>query len=313
MSQRKINLFLTAAVLCLSSAAHAENNDPGSLLLFPEVDNRPGRSTIMTVTNTERGFQSEAIRVHFNYIEADDCSKADALEVLTPGDTVTVISAAHAPSHERGYCYAYALGTTGGPIDDAEGRDYAERALAVLRDLAVSQNAVMSVADATTPMVASLDEYNGPIRMKIADLLSRIGQQRAQVALMNAALNSSGTEQVDLLGMVSDSAKRYGNMLTDRQVRRLVDLARTGDQAQGTAAAALMGAPMGSSQVSGVATSPWTVTGRRVTGWPSWMARATWLRVMTLLTTVPTWMGIPPSGTMRPVTASTSTCSSPAG
>jgi len=132
--------------------------------------------------------------------------------------------------------------TTGGPIDAAEGRDYAQRSLAVLRDLALSQSPVLSVADATAPLIVSLGEYQGALRLQIADVLSRIGQQRSQVALMDAGLNASGSEQIDLLALVADSAKRFGNMLTDRQIRRLVDLALSGDQAQGTAAAALMGA-----------------------------------------------------------------------
>ena len=109
--------ILTAALALASLApfARADRNDPGSLLIYPEVDNRPGSVTIITVTNVRSG--GDDIRVHFNYIDESDCSKDDALARLTPRDTFSAISFAHAPSHQRGYCYAYALGPTGGPID----------------------------------------------------------------------------------------------------------------------------------------------------------------------------------------------------
>ena len=67
-------------------------------------------------------------------------------------------------------------------------------------------------------------------------------QARAQGALMNRALELSGEDQRAMLALVADSGKRYGNSLDDRQVRRLVELARSGDYALATSAAAVMGA-----------------------------------------------------------------------
>ena len=109
--------IIAAALLLagLAPSAQADRNDPGSLLIFPEVDNRSGSLTIITVTNVRSG--GDDIRVHFNYIDESDCSKDDALTRLTPRDTFSAITYAHAPSHQRGYCFAYALGPTGGPID----------------------------------------------------------------------------------------------------------------------------------------------------------------------------------------------------
>lgn len=104
-----------ALLACLAPSARADRNDPGSLLIFPEVDNRQGSITIITVTNIRSN--GDDIRVHFNYIDESDCSKDDAITRLTPRDTFSAISYAHAPSHQRGYCFAYALGPTGGPID----------------------------------------------------------------------------------------------------------------------------------------------------------------------------------------------------
>ena len=57
-----------------------------------------------------------------------------------------------------------------------------------------------------------------------------------------AALSAEGEEQVTLLGLVSGSAKRYGNKLEARQLSRLMKLAKEGADAQATGAASLMGA-----------------------------------------------------------------------
>jgi hypothetical protein len=105
-------LFATS-LLGLAPGALAERNDPGSLLVFPEYDSRPGAVTFLTVTNTSSALGSEgSIRVHFNYVDGETCLKADAMETLTPRDTITVLSQAHAPGQHRGFCFAYARSMT---------------------------------------------------------------------------------------------------------------------------------------------------------------------------------------------------------
>ena len=44
------------------------------------------------------------------------------------------------------------------------------------------------------------------------------------------------------MSLLADSGKRFGNMLEERQVKRLVELASAPDDAEATAAAALIGA-----------------------------------------------------------------------
>lgn len=98
------------AILCTWTPAQATpgggRKDPGSLLIYPEVDSRPGRMTFLTVTNTNGAAGN--IGVHFVYVDSTTCLKADANAVLTPYDTLTVITGAHAPSTQQGFCYAYA-------------------------------------------------------------------------------------------------------------------------------------------------------------------------------------------------------------
>lgn len=131
---------------------------------------------------------------------------------------------------------------SGGPISQDEARAYSERALAVLRDLAVSGNPVLQVGDAVLPLIAALDSASGNRRMSIAEVLAHIADPRAQRAIAEVALDASGSEQAALLNKVAESAKRFSNLLQDRQVSRVVNIARSDNAEESHAAAALLGA-----------------------------------------------------------------------
>lgn len=132
---------------------------------------------------------------------------------------------------------------TGGPLTDAQARGYRMRALAQLRDLAVANNEVLAVEDAARTLVPALTELGPPLRLQVAEVLAHIGRRDAQTALMDAALTSTDLEdRVALLEKVGDSAKRFGGLLPDRQIRRLIELADAPEQRIATAAAAVMGA-----------------------------------------------------------------------
>lgn len=132
---------------------------------------------------------------------------------------------------------------SGGPITEDEAARFADRSLAVLRDLAVSGSTVLDVTDAAAPLIAVMDDRDGPVLLDIAEVLAHIGQDRAQTALMDRALEGGDPdEQLAMLGKVADSGKRYGNLLDDRLVRRLVRLASSDDEVLATQAVATMGA-----------------------------------------------------------------------
>ncbi len=131
---------------------------------------------------------------------------------------------------------------SGGPISSDEADAYGSRALSAMRDLAVSGNSVLPVADAATVLIAAVPEASGQTKLRMVEILCRIGEERAQRASMDAALTAEGDEQVALLDLVAGSAKRYGNNLEARQLSRLISIAKDGTDAQATAAASLMGA-----------------------------------------------------------------------
>lgn len=109
--------------LLLGSALAGPTPDlqsPGSLLLFPEFDNRAGIATVITVTNTAT--MEDDVDVEFVYIgkfgpQGTDigCQEFNRTERLTPNDTFTLLTIAHNPEQEQGFVYAFARESVGVP------------------------------------------------------------------------------------------------------------------------------------------------------------------------------------------------------
>ena len=131
---RLVSRVLPALVLAITSAAaHAGGPTAGSLLIFPEFDNRTSNLTLFTITNTntddtfnqQTGLPNGTVKVHFIYIGRIDangnpipCLQADNQVTLTPGDTFCFLTSANNPQQQQGFMYAYAKHPTQGyPID----------------------------------------------------------------------------------------------------------------------------------------------------------------------------------------------------
>ena len=133
---------LTAiAGLGMADSALADRT-AGSLLLYPEFDNRDGVVTVLTVTNTNDDFKpaednplqfAGTVRVEFKYIgrygavsvpsgdghsASNDinCEEFNREALLTPNDTLTLVTNAHNPQHEQGYVYVFAKSMNGEKI-----------------------------------------------------------------------------------------------------------------------------------------------------------------------------------------------------
>jgi len=123
-----IHRFVAAGLLLagLSSTALAsQGRNAGSLLVYPEFDNRHGTYTILTVTNVETAEKEEPIVAEFVYVgryegpNNDDnfCQEFNRREALTPADTFTCLTDVHNPQDDQGYVFIYArefLGQPGG-------------------------------------------------------------------------------------------------------------------------------------------------------------------------------------------------------
>lgn len=132
---------------------------------------------------------------------------------------------------------------SGGPIARDEAAAYADRSLSVLRDLAVSGNPVLDVADAAAPLISVMESGRDEVLLDIADVLSHVGDERSQRAVFEQMLSAQGDTalQLALLDIVGSSGKRFGSMLDRRQIARLFEMARDADDDIATAAAGVIG------------------------------------------------------------------------
>lgn len=131
--------------------------------------------------------------------------------------------------------------TLGGPISQEEATIYAAEAIDALLELAISENTVIIASDATTQLVQALSEDDGLMELRLAELLSWIDQAAAQRAIFDRAIQAQGAQRVALLGHTANSARRNGNQLLERQIQRLLQIARDGNDAEAIAAAGLLG------------------------------------------------------------------------
>lgn len=134
------------------------------------------------------------------------------------------------------------MAAAGGPIDQAESDMYASRSIAVLRNLAISNNQVLNVLDASTILIDVLEDVGGQKMLLVGQILSYVDRPAAQTAIMDRAMDAGGIERLALLTLVADSGKRFGNSLNARQVKALVEYAGSSDEDLATVAVGAMGA-----------------------------------------------------------------------
>jgi hypothetical protein len=134
------------------------------------------------------------------------------------------------------------LETTGEALSPTQAGAYADEAVAALRDIAIASGDVYSIEDATLQLISAMENREGSIVTDIADVLARVSEARAQVAIMDRAIASTGERRVAMLMQTAESAKRFGNMLEARQTRWLAERLRDARGDEATAAASLVGA-----------------------------------------------------------------------
>ncbi|MGV6814559.1 MAG: hypothetical protein ACWA5W_06050, partial [Phycisphaerales bacterium] len=156
--------------------------------------------------------------------------------------TISIRRAAISPSAFDESVSTLLEAASGGPISEDEAKDYEIRAIDVLRELAISNNQVLNVSDAASILIDVLDQVEGYTLLDIAEIISYMPQEKAQRAIMNKALERAGEIQTELLTIVADSGKRFGNQLDNRQIRRLIELAQDSNDDLATVAVATMGA-----------------------------------------------------------------------
>lgn len=117
--KNSLSILVLGGAILLGTDVHAQQRgNPGSMLLFPEYDTRPGMESLITVTNANSAPDAD-ILVEFRYIEVQTvgdsgscgdvtCLEFNRIEALTPNDTFTTLATFHQPSQGQGYLYVIA-------------------------------------------------------------------------------------------------------------------------------------------------------------------------------------------------------------
>ncbi len=90
-------------------------HDCGSLLLYPEFDNRTGAKTLITVTDACCGGTGQNTRIEVIFINKSNCLETNRTYVLSPCDTLTFLTSAVGSANTQGYVYLYAKNSTATP------------------------------------------------------------------------------------------------------------------------------------------------------------------------------------------------------
>jgi hypothetical protein len=107
-----------------------------------------------------------------------------------------------------------------GAMDQKQADTYAMDAAGVLRNLAITQNAVLNAAGAETGLLAALDGPKGDLVAAVGNVVACLSSSTAQQGLAMRALNDQtpAAVRVSLFQSLSNSAKNFGNQLDGPQV-----------------------------------------------------------------------------------------------
>lgn len=98
-----------------ASAAEPAHARPGSALFYPVYDAQANATTVITVTNTnssrvscQNNNRNGDVFVHFTYFDNEECREEDKGELLTPGDTLTLVTDVHVSNPTVGWLWVEA-------------------------------------------------------------------------------------------------------------------------------------------------------------------------------------------------------------
>jgi hypothetical protein len=230
-----LGFIVLPPVTSLDEASQFVAEVPGIDIIISDVDDEPGIELIESVRRTARLAATPVIALMpFENVnrygpryESDDLTRIsrDGLGASELAAAVTAV----------------VTRASGAPMTEDEAAAYSELALELLERLAVGRNPVLNVNDAASSLIGALPVTFDQTQLDVASVLSYVNERRAQVAIVDAALSAMDAQQIALIRIASDSAKRHGNMLEDRQIQRVIQLADSPDSELATAAAAFLG------------------------------------------------------------------------
>ncbi len=122
---------------------------------------------------------------------------------------------------------AAAMKAAGGKaLSEAQAVQWAITAAGCLEDLALTRNPVLDVSGALKSLIGALGDKRAPVRVAAANALAVMDSADAQQAVTNLANGAAVDESVRLAAYAAaaKSVRRFGNRLTEQQVKALIDV-----------------------------------------------------------------------------------------
>jgi hypothetical protein len=103
------------ACVTVSECVELNRRRPGSLLLFPEFDNREQGLTLVTLSNLDCSPSGPSVDVELVFVDGSSCLETNRTITLTACDTFTFLTSSFNPEQSRGYLYAFAKNASPSP------------------------------------------------------------------------------------------------------------------------------------------------------------------------------------------------------
>jgi len=164
--------------------------------------------------------------------------------MMADDESVVVIDGAVDASKVTEAMAQAAASIAGDELSAEQNEAYAVEALNLLSELATKRSAIFDVSLASESLIEALGDDREAVMLGAADVLAMVGTPEAQQALAEAALNdrTSRRLRIELFGDLADSAKRFGNQLTQRQLAAMNELINEANGSLADAAAEAYGA-----------------------------------------------------------------------
>ncbi len=218
--------------------------------LTDDINNRPGIDLIVAHGN------AEDIKALIAGTGVDfKLNAAPLLALVSPGDQIRLRAEVTQPrvtpvvatldSGELGPAVEAARAkVTGQPIEGDEALAFSLTAIELLRDIALTKSDVYNILDAQPALEQALSDDRDPVVTGAGDVLALLGNEMAQQAIIEAALDAGGDVQVSLLNSLAKSAQHHGNLATQEQTDALLKLVQDSQGDTALAAAKAHGSLM---------------------------------------------------------------------
>jgi len=173
-------------------------------------------------------------------------SSDESVQRLAKTDPAVVVVSKEADASKITEAIGEAAKLAGGGQTSEQQAAWAERAAGAVELLGQTGNTVYDLSGVLTPLVTALGDQRTEIATAAAKALAVLNHSEAQRALADKALASTAEPRtrVAVFELLSDSLRRFGNMLSDEQTSAVVAVVTDAEQKQDLrdAAAAAMGA-----------------------------------------------------------------------